>query len=295
LVEEAQAAGWHVLLDAAAFVPTNRLNLGRWKPDLVAVSFYKMFGYPTGIGCLLMRRPMISTLRRPWFGGGTVRIASVRGDGHHLAPDARAFEDGTVNYLGVPAIEIGLDHLSSIGISAIHERVSALTGWTLDRLAALHHTNGNPCVRIHGPTGLRGRGGAIAFNLLDRDGAFFDIAHVEELANRAGISLRTGCFCNPGAGEVAFGLEAAQIAEYIREDSGMDFDALRLHIRSRHGIEVGAIRISLGVASNFADLFRLVRFVGAFRDKTAAEIGGAAARQNGARTAPAGDPGRPLP
>lgn len=39
---------WFCLLDAASFVGTNQLNLSVWKPDMVAVSFYKIFGYPTG-------------------------------------------------------------------------------------------------------------------------------------------------------------------------------------------------------------------------------------------------------
>ena len=47
LVDVAHSRGWDVLLDAAAFVPTNRLDLSQVKPDFVAVSFYKMFGYPT--------------------------------------------------------------------------------------------------------------------------------------------------------------------------------------------------------------------------------------------------------
>ena len=55
-IAQAQARGWDVLLDAAAFAPTNRLDLGRWQPDFVAISFYKIFGYPTGIGCLLARK-----------------------------------------------------------------------------------------------------------------------------------------------------------------------------------------------------------------------------------------------
>jgi molybdenum cofactor sulfurtransferase len=37
-----------VLLDAASLVPSNRLDLSRWHPDFVAISFYKIFGYPTG-------------------------------------------------------------------------------------------------------------------------------------------------------------------------------------------------------------------------------------------------------
>src|SRR5262249_40383941 len=46
----AQARGWQVLLDASAYVPSNQLDLGRWHPDFVCLSFYKMFGYPTGVG-----------------------------------------------------------------------------------------------------------------------------------------------------------------------------------------------------------------------------------------------------
>jgi molybdenum cofactor sulfurtransferase len=56
LVAEAHAHGWDVLLDAAAFVPTNPLNLTEVSPDFVVVSFYKMFGYPTGVGALLVRK-----------------------------------------------------------------------------------------------------------------------------------------------------------------------------------------------------------------------------------------------
>jgi len=48
LDRKAHEHGWDVLLDAAAFVPTNPLDLSQVKPDFVPVSFYKMFGYPTG-------------------------------------------------------------------------------------------------------------------------------------------------------------------------------------------------------------------------------------------------------
>ncbi len=43
-IEQAHQHGWDVLLDAAAYVPTNGLDLSRVKPDFVALSFYKMFG-----------------------------------------------------------------------------------------------------------------------------------------------------------------------------------------------------------------------------------------------------------
>lgn len=45
-IEKAHALGWDVLLDAAAFAPTNRLDLSVWKPDFVPLSFYKILAIP---------------------------------------------------------------------------------------------------------------------------------------------------------------------------------------------------------------------------------------------------------
>ncbi len=115
-----------MLLDAAAFAPTNRLDLSRWHPDFVTLSFYKIFGYPTGIGCLIAHRNALEKLHRPWFAGGTITIASVQGDGYYLKEGEAAFEDGTIDYLNIPAVEIGLRHITAVGIDAIHARVMAL-------------------------------------------------------------------------------------------------------------------------------------------------------------------------
>ncbi len=41
---------WMVLLDTAAYAPTYRLNLSEIHPDFVVISFYKVFGLPTGVG-----------------------------------------------------------------------------------------------------------------------------------------------------------------------------------------------------------------------------------------------------
>ena len=112
-----------MLLDAAAFAPTNPLDLGKFKPDFVPLSFYKIFGYPTGIGALIARTEALAKLHRPWFAGGTITVASVQGDKYYLAEATTAFEDGTLDYLNIPAVEIGLKHIESIGYEIIHERV----------------------------------------------------------------------------------------------------------------------------------------------------------------------------
>ena len=134
-IARAQERGWDVLLDAAAFVPTNRLDLGRWHPDFVPISFYKIFGYPTGVGALIARKAALRKLHRPWFAGGTITVASVQGDRYFMAEGAAAFEDGTLDYLSLPAVEIGLRHIDRLGLDLIHTRVHCLTEWLLGALA----------------------------------------------------------------------------------------------------------------------------------------------------------------
>ncbi|KAL8165839.1 UNVERIFIED_CONTAM: hypothetical protein K2H54_055532 [Gekko kuhli] len=62
---------WFVLLDAASFVSTSPLDLSAHPADFVPVSFYKMFGFPTGLGALLVKNEIASQLRKTYFGGGT--------------------------------------------------------------------------------------------------------------------------------------------------------------------------------------------------------------------------------
>lgn len=260
-IERARAQGWDVLVDCAAFTPTNCLDLSRWHPDFVDLSFYKMFGYPTGVGCLLVRREALTKLSRPWFAGGTIEIASVQGDGHYLYDDEAGFEDGTINYLTLPAIEIGLRYLKSVGVEIIHQRVMALTGWLIDALVALYHDNGTPLIRLYGPITTEGRGGTVTVNFYDPAGQLFDWREIEEAASGINISLRTGCFCNPGASEVISGLKEADIAPYFDGNHRMTFEEF---ITVMDGKASGAVRISLGIASNFADVYQFVRFARSF-------------------------------
>ena len=169
-IEQAHEHGWDVLVDAAAFAPTNRLDLSRWHPDFVPISFYKLFGWPTGVGVLLARREALDKLERPWFSGGTIVAAFVQRDYHQWAPGAAHFEDGTVNFLNLPAVEIGLRFLDRIGIETVHARVEALGTYLLETLAALRHSNGTPAATVYGPCNWHRRGATIAFNFLRPDG-----------------------------------------------------------------------------------------------------------------------------
>jgi selenocysteine lyase/cysteine desulfurase len=261
-IAKAQEKGWDVLLDAAAFVPTNRLDLGRYHPDFVVLSFYKMFGYPTGIGALIARHRALGRLRRPWFAGGTITIASVGADRHYLASGAAAFEDGTVNFGGLPAIDLGLAFMERVGVDRIHTRVRALTGWLIARLVEMRHSTGRPLVSLYGPANMEQRGGTVTLNFQDADGRFIDHQVIESRASTRGISLRSGCFCNPGAGELAMGISPGEMqACFAQSPPGISYDDFR---RCIDGKSSGAVRLSLGLASNFNDVQVLLEFAREF-------------------------------
>jgi selenocysteine lyase/cysteine desulfurase len=269
-VGRAHEAGYDVLLDVAAFLPTNRLDLGKVKPDFVPISWYKVLGYPTGLGCLVARRDALAKLRRPWFAGGTITAVSVGTEWHELSTDETAFEDGTLNFLGIPDLEFGLSWLESVGLDLVRSRVRDLTGWLLDELGEMRHANGRPQARVYGPAGLENRGGTVAFNLLDPDGEVVDERLVAHEASTAGISLRTGCFCNPGAGEGAFEIGRRQLRGSRRWGVRTVDDYIAMM-----GLPTGgAIRVSFGIASTFGDVQRLLDFLAkTYRDRRASSDG----------------------
>ncbi len=272
-IAQAKARGWVVLLDAAAYTPPNPLDLSQHQPDFVSLSFYKIFGYPAGIGALIARKDALETLQRPWFAGGTISITSVQGAGwHYLNEGHAAFEDGTVNYLSIPAVEIGLRQIQSVGIGHIQARITALTGWLLAQLSTLHHTNGEPLVELYGPRTTDRRGGTISFNLTDAVGTRFDYRRVEMLAGQQNISLRTGCFCNPGSGEIVHDFSQDKIAQFFNLDQRITFDELYETASATLGIYPSSIRISVGLATNFEDVYAFIRFMRSFIDRSAASV-----------------------
>lgn len=270
-VRLAQAHGYDVLLDAAAYLPTARLDLAALRPEFVMVSWYKLFGTPTGVGCLVARRDALCRLRRPWFAGGTVRAAAVGVPWHLMETGAAAFEDGTVDFLSIPDVTVGLDWITRVGVDTVATRVRCLTGWLLEGLRALTHSDGAKLVVCYGPAGVRDRGGTVCFNILDRHGVVLDERRVAAESAAAGISLRTGCFCNPGAGEAALGITGGILARGRAAAAAASSSSYQDFVGALEdgGVPaVGAVRVSLGIASVAADVEYLVAFVEAtYRDR----------------------------
>jgi selenocysteine lyase/cysteine desulfurase len=257
-VSRAQARGYRVLLDAASFVPSAPLDLGATPADFVALSFYKIFGYPTGVGALIARHEALRELRRRYFGGGTVDYVSMP---HRLARRKRGapgFEDGTVSFLAMDAVSDGLRWMSRLGMDAVARHAAAMTERLLDVLRAC-----GDAVVVYGPPDLESRGSTVAFNVR-RHGRVLAYEDVEAEAREARIAIRGGCFCNPGAAASALGLEPTRTRTCLRGDFSIP------RFRKCMGDEpVGALRASVGPATSVGDIERLGALIEQLANSTA--------------------------
>lgn len=268
LVEKAQRLGYTVLLDAAAFLPTNALSLSETPADFVALSFYKILGYPTGVGALVARREKVAELRRAWFSGGTVEYASVLADTHQLlGASAGGFEDGTPAFLSICALRSGLDLLNGIGMNRVSEHVMGLTRYLISELTRLHKADNTQLVKLYGPAEGADRGATVAFNVLGEWGRAVPFTEVIARARRAGVSLRGGCFCNPGAAEAAFDFPAARTRRCLDEARRTGFTIEKLSECLGPDTAVGAVRASLGIPTNKRDVDRAIEVVASFADE----------------------------
>lgn len=251
---------WHVLLDAAAFVPTNPLDLNKYPASFVVVSFYKMFGYPSGVGALLVRNDINPLLQKTFFGGGAVVLASCESDYCKLKPSYHErFEDGTLNFLHIPSLRYGFNILKSLGMTNIQAHVWAVTRRAYENLIALKHHNGRPLVEIYGEhakNDMSLQGGIIAFNLKDIDGNYIGYYNFSRHAAKNGFMLRVGCNCNPGACNTYMGISEEDVIEASKNKTscGDELDMVK-------GIPLGAIRLSLGYITTIEDVDRFVDFV----------------------------------
>ena len=155
-----------------------------------------MFGWPTGIGCLIARRATLAKLERPWFSGGTIVAAFVQREYYQSAPGAAHFEDGTVNYLNLPPSRSGCATSTASGSRPSTRASRGSAPCSSTRWARCGTATASPAATIYGPRSWQRRGATIAFNFLHPDGRVVDERYVDRVAGQHKISLRTGCFCN---------------------------------------------------------------------------------------------------
>ena len=118
---------------------------------------------------------------------------------------------------------------------------------------------------VYGPRESENRGATIAFNVLRVDGTAIPFAEVEGRAREAGVSLRGGCFCNPGAAEKAFRFPQGETARCFSALANGEFSIERFAECLGPDIAVGAVRASLGIPTSIRDIDRAIEVVESFR------------------------------
>ena len=251
------------LLDAASFVSTAPLDLKELAPDFVALSFYKVFGFPD-LGALMVRKSAARALeRRKFFGGGTVDMVLASGTKWHAKKATsihERLEDGTLPFHSIIALDAAFDtHKRLYGSMA---NISAHTGLLAkrlyDSLSLLRHFNSTNVCHIYrsdyGDLALQGP--IIALNLKDSGGEWIPKTAIERLAAAGDIQLRSGSVCNPGGTASSLGWTDTELRCHYAAGlrCGDSHDVL-------DGRPTGVLRISLGAMTSLKDIETMVHFI----------------------------------
>ncbi|KAJ6519329.1 molybdenum cofactor sulfurase [Mycena sanguinolenta] len=268
-----------ILLDAAAYLATAVLDLGSVPldraPDFIACSFYKVTGYPTGLGCLVVKRSSASFLqRRGYFGGGTVDGISVSSPfwsqpRRSLVPGPihERFEDGTLPFLNIIALDHALDTHKRLYKSHRHvsKHVSALLRFATRELSLIQHVNGCPVVQQHrafdGSEYLEEPGPTIGFSLLDPLSEFIGHIYLEQLATVNGFHIRTGGLCNTGVLASVFDISDQDLLDEFHRGRSCWDDEEFSGLEKNSNRPLGIARISFGASSTIDDVLQWVSFI----------------------------------
>ncbi|XP_028325367.1 molybdenum cofactor sulfurase [Gouania willdenowi] len=253
---------WFVLLDAASFVSCSPLNLRDCPADFIPISFYKIFGFPTGLGALLVHKNAAGILKKTYFGGGTAAAYLAKEDYYVQAENiSERFEDGTVNFLDIIALNHGFEALHRItgSMHNIQQHTFGLARYTYSLLSSLRHGNGKPVAQIYAEGQFESpitQGAILNFNLLDPNGQIIGFSQVDRIACLYNIHVRTGCFCNTGACQYFLGISDEQVKRNLQAGHvcGDSIDLVE-------GQPTGSVRVSFGYMSTFEDCQNFLQFV----------------------------------
>ncbi|KDN43216.1 PLP-dependent transferase [Tilletiaria anomala UBC 951] len=288
-----------VLVDAASYLSSStRLPLPapsdeaayERAPDFIAFSFYKIFGMPTGLGGLLVKRTSALSLScKPYYGGGTLSLLLPRsGRGVPRAGLADRMEDGTINFHGVLALKHALQaHETMLGNWAARQRhICHLTRELYAGLSRLRHYNGQRLVHLlsrsdasraflqqaHCSMHAADQGPIAAFLLLLPNGQRVATSEISRIASLRNVHLRVGRHCNAGVALThTLAADVAAIAdqetgnrERMCDEQGLwDIWQRGTGCDNAEGVddEASSVRVSLSVWNTLADVDALVSFL----------------------------------
>ena len=267
---KSSALKWKVLLDAAKLACSpGELDLSICPADFTVVSFYKIFGYPTGLGALLVRHdaaplimPQADLAGGPrgaggplYFAGGTVSSISASSGFAIPRPQLSEWlERGTPNFLGIAVLPSQLDAVRALGPDQARCRHAlAVCHEAFLRISCLKHSNGLQVCTVFGrhkeENWHEAQGPTLALSLHYADGSPIPYGIVGERAAAKQIVIRTGCHCNAGGCQKYLKLEDSDIRHFFASGKVCGDDRGLVD-----GRPTGVVRVSFGLYSTLADV-----------------------------------------
>jgi molybdenum cofactor sulfurtransferase len=255
----------YTLLDAAALVSTTPLDLSNhlFAPDFVALSFYKIFGFPD-LGALIVRKAAGHLFdNRKYFGGGVTEMTSCIGEEWVERKQSSLhvrLEDGTLAIRSILALKCAIAAHRKLfgGLREVSEHTSWLARTLHTRLMNLKHFNGvQLCHLYKAPRAAYGdkstQGATVAFNICKSNGAYVGPWHVGALLRAHSIHVRTGTVCNPAGVACALGIDSKWLRTAF--DGGYRCNT---EVDILGGKPIGIVRVTLGAMSTMGDVETLI-------------------------------------
>ncbi|XP_019156243.1 PREDICTED: molybdenum cofactor sulfurase-like [Ipomoea nil] len=281
------------------------LGLSLFQPHFLICSFFKVFGEnPSGFCCLFVKKSSIPELEKSPTSIGIISLVPASPDNKESSSSSSSSSPVSVqensrflgtkeeeeeeekkqlslweflklekviesrrlkNAMAAGAEEItecrGLDHADKLGLVLISNRARYLVNWLVNALLSLRHprseNGGVSLVQIYGPKVRFDRGPAIAFNVFDWKGQKVPPALAQKLADRQNISVSCAFLNHIG------------FSDMYDEDKRKAVEIILVGDNKKRGTSssgISVITVSLGLLTNFEDMYRLWSFVSRFLD-----------------------------
>ena len=181
IIELSHSNGARVLLDCAQGAPHEKIRFDDSGVDFVAISAHKMGG-PTGIGCLLVKKDVMSQMGPFMTGGSMIKTVSTLGstfqEGHAL------FETGTPRIAEAIGWGAAVEWLEKFDMKDVHSHINKIASWTAERISNIDG------ITVYGDPSRSDSSGAVSF--------LHDSIQSQDLAlllDEGGFAVRTGHHC----------------------------------------------------------------------------------------------------
>ncbi|CAF3564812.1 unnamed protein product [Adineta steineri] len=263
---------WLTLVDCAKYLSTQPFSLSTYPVDFVVLSFYKIFGYPTGLGALIVRNESLKILNKEnYFGGGSVQYISPYDDNRVIYKSGiDAFIHGTIPFTTILSLYHGFQLITcKLSYKSISLHTQCLIEYCRNEMCKLNYSNGQIlCLFYDARNNLLNKkngysyGPILNFNLYNRHGQFLSCRLIQRIAADHNIILRVGTFCAPGASQAYLG--SSKSFEINHECHrglfcGTNNDGEDVLDSGRQPL--GSIRLSLGWMSRYEDIQNWIDFL----------------------------------